>query len=151
MEKSRLLTLGGKAMGWNGLELYTNTNRARKVLDRCEQIFLNERGTSLLDVMFGREGDGQLGNTEWEQPALYALECALTALWASVGVFPDVVLGHSVGEIAAAQAANVFSLEEGMKSRATVVNCLAQPNQLANGSCPSLHPNMLNPTQITKR
>ena len=65
--------------------------------------------------MFGRTGNGQLGDTAWEQPALYALECAITALWASVGVHPDVVLGHSVGEIAAAQAANVFSLEDGMR------------------------------------
>lgn len=99
-------------MGW---ELYKHEPVARNVLDRCEHVFLRERGTSLLDVMFGREGDGQLGDTEWEQPALYALECALTALWSSVGVRPDVVLGHSVGEIAAAQAANVFSLEDGMK------------------------------------
>ena len=99
-------------MGW---ELYKHEPVARNVLDRCEHVFLRERGTSLLDVMFGREGDGQISNTEWEQPALYALECALTALWSSVGVRPDVVLGHSVGEIAAAQAANVFSLEDGMK------------------------------------
>ncbi|MCY3626020.1 MAG: type I polyketide synthase, partial [Gammaproteobacteria bacterium] len=99
-------------MGW---ELYKHEPVARNVLDRCEHVFLRERGTSLLDVMFGREGDGQLSDTEWEQPALYALECALTALWSSVGVRPDVVLGHSVGEIAGAQAANVFSLEDGMK------------------------------------
>ena len=117
MAKKVAFAYTGQGSQWAGMgwELYKYEPVARKVLDRCEQVFLNERGTSLLDVMFGREGDGQLGNTEWEQPALYALECALTALWASVGVFPDVVLGHSVGEIAAAQAANVFSLEEGMK------------------------------------
>ena len=65
--------------------------------------------------MFGRSGAaGDLGDTAWEQPALYALECALTALWSSVGVRPSVVLGHSAGELAAAQAAGVFSLEDGM-------------------------------------
>ncbi len=89
---------------------------ARAVLDRCEAVFQEERGESLLDVMFGRQGaKGDLGDTAWEQPALYALQCALTALWASVGVRPSVALGHSVGEIAAAQAAGVFSLEDGMR------------------------------------
>ena len=89
---------------------------ARAVLDRCEAVLLQERGTSLLDVMFGRAGgDGELGDTAWEQPALYALQCALTALWSSVGVRPEVVVGHSIGELAAAQAAGVFSLEDGMR------------------------------------
>lgn len=107
----------GQGSQWAGmgLDLYEQEPVARDVLDRCEEVFQEERGTSLLDVMFGRGDDGPLSDTAWEQPALYALECALTELWSSVGVRPDVVLGHSVGEIAAARAANVFSLEDGMK------------------------------------
>ena len=42
-------------------------------------------------------------------------DAPLTALWSSVGVRPDVVIGHSVGELAAAHAAGVFSLEDGMR------------------------------------
>ena len=99
-----------------GMALYETEPVARAVMDRCETVFRDERGTSLLDVMFGRAGDeDQLRDTAWEQPALYTLECALTALWASVGIQPDVVLGHSVGELAASQAAGVFSLEDGMR------------------------------------
>ncbi len=108
----------GQGSQWVGMgqSLYESEPAARAVLDRCEAVFLQERGVSLLDVMFGRsEGKENLGDTEWEQPALYALECALTALWSSVGVCPDVVVGHSIGEIAAAQAAGVFSLEDGMR------------------------------------
>ena len=85
-------------------------------MDRCEEVFRDERGASLLDVMWGRNGNTEdLGDTAWEQPALYALQCALTALWSSVGVRPSVVIGHSVGEIAASHAAGVFSLEDGMR------------------------------------
>ncbi|MYI73985.1 MAG: type I polyketide synthase, partial [Acidobacteria bacterium] len=111
----------GQGSQWAGMgrDLYEREPVARAVFDRCERVFLEERGTSLLDVMFGRTGEGQLGDTAWEQPALYTLECALTALWSSIGVRPDVVLGHSVGEIAAAQAAGVFGLEDGMRFACT--------------------------------
>ena len=108
----------GQGSQWAGMgrALHEGEPVAKAVLDRCEEVFLEVRGTSLLDVMFGRAGAvGDLGDTAWEQPALYALECSLTALWSSVGVRPDVVLGHSVGEIAAAQAAGVFSLADGMR------------------------------------
>ena len=108
----------GQGSRWAGMgrDLYESEPVARAVFDSCEAVFRDERGASLLDVMFGRDGgEGDLGDTAWEQPALYALECALTALWVSVGVRPSVVLGHSVGEIAAAQAAGVFSLEDGMR------------------------------------
>ena len=108
----------GQGSQWTGMgqALYESEPVARAVMDRCESAFRESRGSSLLDVMFGRPGaKGDLGDTAWEQPALYALECALTALWASVGVRPSAVLGHSVGELAAAQAAGVFSLEDGMR------------------------------------
>ncbi|MYG80708.1 MAG: acyltransferase domain-containing protein, partial [Gemmatimonadetes bacterium] len=112
----------GQGSQWRGMgrALYESEPVAREVMDHCEAVFRQERGTSLLDVMFGRDAaGGDLGDTAWEQPALYTLESALTALWASVGIRPDVVLGHSVGEIAAAQAAGVFSLEDGMRFACT--------------------------------
>jgi acyl transferase domain-containing protein/NADPH:quinone reductase-like Zn-dependent oxidoreductase/NAD(P)-dependent dehydrogenase (short-subunit alcohol dehydrogenase family) len=108
----------GQGSQWVGMgkALYETEPVVRAVLDQCETVFREEQGASLLDVMFGRPGaTGDLGNTAWEQPALYALECALTALWSSVGIEPDVVMGHSVGELAAAQAAGVFSLDDGMR------------------------------------
>ena len=112
----------GQGSQWVGMgrTLYESEPVARAVFDRCESVFREQRRTSLLNVMFGRAGsEGDLGDTAWEQPALYALECALTALWASVGIRPAAVLGHSVGELAAAQAAGVFSLDDGMRLAAT--------------------------------
>ena len=107
----------GQASQWVGMgeALYNCEPVVRAVLDRCDREMQARRGVSLLDVMFGRAGAGDLDDPAWTQPAIYALECALTALWASLGVRPDVVLGHSLGEIAAAQAAGAFTLVDGLR------------------------------------
>ena len=118
----------GQGSQWVGMgkALYETEPVVRAVLDRCERVVLAERGESLLDVMFGRNGsDGNLTDTVWAQPAIFALECALTALWASVGIKPDAVIGHSFGELAAAQAAGVFGLEEGLRFVLTRGDALA--------------------------
>ncbi len=107
----------GQASQWVGMgeALYESEPVVRAVLDRCDDVLREQRDVSLLDVMFGRAGHGdRLDEAAWTQPAIYALECALTALWASVGIEPEVVVGHSLGEIAAAQAAGVYTLEDGL-------------------------------------
>ncbi len=108
----------GQASQWPGMgaALYDSEPVVRAVLDRCDDVLGEERGASLLDVMFGRPGAaGDLDDPQWKQPAIYALECALTALWSSLGIQPDVVLGHSLGEIAAAHTAGAFGLEDGVR------------------------------------
>ncbi len=108
----------GQASQWVGMgeDLYRTEPVFRAILHHCDRLFEERRGASLLDAMFGR-GDPppELDDPAWKQPAIYALECALTGLWSSLGIRPGVVLGHSLGELAAAQAAGVFSLADGLR------------------------------------
>ena len=108
----------GQDSQWAGMgeALYQSEPVVRAVLDRCDAVVQEERGVSLLDVMFGRSGvDEDLDTPLWRRLGVYTLECALTALWDSVGVRPNVVVGHGSGGIAAAQASGVIGLEEGLR------------------------------------
>ena len=71
----------------------------------------------LLDVVFATDAEARetLRHTSFAQPALFAVEMGLARLWQSWGIHPDVVLGHSVGQYAAACVAGVFSLEDGAR------------------------------------
>ncbi|MDY0308034.1 MAG: type I polyketide synthase, partial [Desulfovibrionaceae bacterium] len=103
----------GSQQGGMGCELHARFPVFRDVLERCEQIAAPRLGYSLLEVMFA-DADPRLHDTRCTQPAIYAHQAALTALWRERGVHPAAVFGHSIGEYAAAHAAGVYDLETGL-------------------------------------
>ncbi|MEN0064951.1 MAG: SDR family NAD(P)-dependent oxidoreductase [Myxococcota bacterium] len=96
-----------------GRALYEGFAVYREALDAVEAIHQECTGESLIEVIHGDDAD-RLRDTKYTQPAIVAVGYALTQWWASLGVVPDAVLGHSVGEITAALTAGVFSLEDAM-------------------------------------
>ena len=100
-----------------GRLLYETSPVFRDVVDRCDAALGADRaGRTLLSVLFAPPAeDAAIHETAWTQPALFAFELAMTELWRSWGVQPAAVIGHSLGEYAAACAAGVFSLEEGLR------------------------------------
>jgi acyl transferase domain-containing protein/surfactin synthase thioesterase subunit/acyl carrier protein len=96
-------------------ELYRHQPVFRAIVDRCAVVLRDRLGWPLLDVLFEQGGGGgKIHETAYTQPALFAVQAALTELLRSWGIIPDAVLGHSVGEFAAAYCAGVYTLEDGI-------------------------------------
>ncbi|MGE0605775.1 MAG: SDR family NAD(P)-dependent oxidoreductase [Pirellulales bacterium] len=98
-----------------GRELFETQPTFRATLLACDEILHPLLCQSLIEVLYPADGvRSPIDETAFAQPALFALEYALAQLWRSWGVEPAAVMGHSVGEYAAACAAGLFSLEDGL-------------------------------------
>ena len=98
-------------------ELFDSEPVFAETVRRCAQAVDPILPQPLLDVLLssGRDAAETLRHTSFAQPAIFAVEMGLARLWQSWGIEPDVVLGHSVGQYAAACIAGVFSLEDGAR------------------------------------
>ncbi|MFH8443887.1 SDR family NAD(P)-dependent oxidoreductase [Streptomyces sp. NPDC018026] len=97
-----------------GRELYESEPVFASVIDDCDRVLTPHLGDSLLNLVFYGDDPQAVNQTRITQPALVALELALAALWESWGVRATAVMGHSVGEVAAAVHAGVLGREDGL-------------------------------------
>ena len=103
----------GQGSQWPGMgrRLHHRFPAFARAFDEAAAAMDAQLRVPLREVMWGGDAES-LRDTGFAQPALFVLEVALAALWRSWGVTPDVVLGHSVGEIAAACVAGALSLDD---------------------------------------
>ena len=104
----------GQGPQWWGMgrQLLEREPRVRQTLEAIDAHFEPLAGWSLLGEMRRSEAESRMSHTDVAQPAIFALQVSLVELWRSWGVSPSLVIGHSVGEVAAAYTAGAYSLEE---------------------------------------
>ncbi|WP_394829827.1 SDR family NAD(P)-dependent oxidoreductase [Pendulispora albinea] len=107
----------GQGTHWRGMaaSLLASSPVFREQIEACERAFAPYVDWSLQGVLTSPEGTPSLDRLANLPPVLFAVMAALAALWRSMGVEPDAVVGHSQGEIAAAYVAGALSLEDAAK------------------------------------
>ena len=104
-----------------GQSLYAREAVFRDTIDYCSDLLMDEIGFDLRKKMFIQENASleaaqeSLRQTAVSQPALFVVEYALSKLYAHWGAEPDIMLGHSLGELVAACLAGVFSIDDGLR------------------------------------
>ncbi|MFI7108507.1 SDR family NAD(P)-dependent oxidoreductase [Nonomuraea sp. NPDC050227] len=120
----------GAQYGGMAAELYRNEPIFREAVDECAAVL------DVREEIFatGEEADEALRQTSLTQPALFTVEYALARLWLSLGVEPAAMIGHSIGEYAAATIAGVFTLPDAMRlvaARGRLIQALPPGSMLA--------------------
>lgn len=113
-----LFTGQGSQFAEMGKELFSSEPVFRRSLERCDELSKGRLTGGLLAALFPSMEGGlphtSIDETAYTQPVLFAFEYALAELWRSWGVEPACVLGHSVGEYAAACVAGILDLESAL-------------------------------------
>jgi acyl transferase domain-containing protein/acyl carrier protein len=110
-----------------------------EVVDGCAAILKPLLGLDIRELLFPAlfptaAAPGRLDETQYTQPTLFVVEYALARLWMHWGIRPTAMIGHSVGEYAAACLAGVFALEDALKliaARGRLIQALPAGSMLA--------------------
>ena len=112
-----VFVFSGMGQQWWGMgrQLLETEPVFRETIEHCDALLLPLSQWSLLAALTADEAHSRINETQIAQPAILSLQVALAALWRSWGIVPDAIVGHSVGEVAAAQVAGVLSLEQAIQ------------------------------------
>ena len=112
-----LYTGQGSQYAGMAADLDANEPAFAAAIDECVQTLEPLLGVDVRELLFSQDdgADERLRQTAFTQPALFTIEYATSRLLASWGLRPDIVIGHSIGEFAAAVEAGIISLEAGLR------------------------------------
>jgi acyl transferase domain-containing protein/NADPH:quinone reductase-like Zn-dependent oxidoreductase/NAD(P)-dependent dehydrogenase (short-subunit alcohol dehydrogenase family)/SAM-dependent methyltransferase/acyl carrier protein len=108
-----------------GRQLLAREPVFRQKIEECDRLLRQWSRWSVLEELSADEQRSRLQETAIAQPAIFSLQVALAALWSSWGIEPAAVVGHSVGEVAAAHVAGVLSLEDAARTILHRGRCMA--------------------------
>ncbi len=104
----------GQGPQWIGMgrSLFEKEPLFRETIEACDAELRKHADWSLIDQLFAEKDKSRIHDTEITQPALFAMQVGLAKIWQNWGVEPEVLVGHSFGEVAAAHLAGALSLED---------------------------------------
>ena len=107
----------GNGAQWHGMArtLLDESPAVAEEMQRLDVMIAERAGFSILEEIHSEQDASRLAETEIAQPTLFAIQVALTGLLRAKGIEPDAVTGHSVGEVAAAWAAGLLTLEQAVE------------------------------------
>ncbi|MGE8066738.1 SDR family NAD(P)-dependent oxidoreductase [Pseudomonas sp. NPDC089569] len=111
--KGPVFVFSGNGSQWQGMGRTLLADPVfHAAVTEVDAVFQALSGYSLIAELAGENGQDRYHLTEIAQPALFALQVGVTRMLASQGVVPQVVMGHSVGEVAAAWACGALTLDD---------------------------------------
>lgn len=102
----------GNGSQWAGMgqQAYSGDKAFREALELVDRHFMTVSGWSLVTMLFSKDLETEIERTEIAQPLLFAVQVALVSALKARGLAPSAVLGHSVGEVAAAWCSGMLDL-----------------------------------------
>lgn len=112
-----VFVFSGQGSQWHGMgrEQLNQEGVFRTMLERCDQEVRVHTGWSLLEQLSAELEQSRMGEIDVIQPVLFAIEVALAKQWRAWGIQPDAIVGHSMGEVAAAYVAGALTLAEAVR------------------------------------
>ncbi|ELR97623.1 type I polyketide synthase [Gloeocapsa sp. PCC 73106] len=99
-----------------GRSLWESEPVFKEYIDCSCELLKPHLGVDLREILYSDHHQAnEINATVYAQPALFVVEYALAQLWMSWGIYPEAMIGHSIGEYVAACIAGVFSLEEALE------------------------------------
>ncbi len=107
----------GQGTHWHGMgrRLLEREDAFAEVARLCDEVLAELAGWSLIEELTGPAEASRLAETAVAQPAIFAVQAGLAALWRAWGLEPEVVVGQSLGEVAAACTAGALELEDAVR------------------------------------
>ncbi|MEU6283462.1 SDR family NAD(P)-dependent oxidoreductase [Streptomyces sp. NPDC047028] len=135
-----MFTGQGSQYAGMGAALYAALPVFREHVDACDRLFATHLGRSVRELLLGSAADPEaIDRTEYTQPALFTLEYALAQQWLAWGAKPNVLIGHSIGEVVAAAVAGLFSLPDAVTlvaARARLMQAVSTEGGMAAVAAP---------------